>query len=108
MKPRWLGPSPISQVNYQCNNYTCDLRRNAELRHIHKIFHIGLLKPYWQNNQLQLTQRDYRELGPVKDDRYEVKKAVNLGSVTPEKNLSLRLDGRVIYRVWIHGSTEMR
>ena len=45
-KPSWLGPFPITQVDCQHNNYTLDLSSDADLRHIHKTFHIGLLKPY--------------------------------------------------------------
>ena len=77
MKSRWLEPFPITQVNYQPNNYTLNLSSNAELWHIHKAFHIGLLKPYCENNQLEFLQCHYSESWPMKDDRYEVEKAVN-------------------------------
>ena len=77
MKPTWLGLFPITQVNYQLNNYTHDLSSNCDLRHIDKTFHIGLVKPYRENNQHEFPQPYYNQLGPVTDDRYEVKKAVN-------------------------------
>ena len=77
MKPRWLGPFPITQVNYQRNNYTLDLSSNFDLQHINNTFHIGLLKPYRENNQQVFLRRHHAETGPVKDDRYEVVKAVN-------------------------------
>ena len=77
MKPRWLGPFPITQVNYNRNNYTLNLDSNFDLRHIHNNFHIGLLRPYRANNLQVIPERHYAEPGPVKDDRYEVEKAVN-------------------------------
>ena len=77
MKARWLGLFPISQVNYQRNNYTLDLSSNADLRHIHKTFHIGLLKPHRENDLREFPRRHYSTPGPVQDDRYEVEKAVN-------------------------------
>ena len=43
MKPWWLGPFPITQVNYSRNNYTLNLDSNFDLRHMHNTFHIGLL-----------------------------------------------------------------
>ena len=76
MKPRWLGPCPITQVNYNRNNYTLNLDSNFDLRHILNTFHIGLLKPYRENNQPVFPGRHYAEPGPVKDDRCEVEKAV--------------------------------
>ena len=77
LKPRWLGPFPIRQVNYKRNNYTLDLTSNFDLRHIYNTLHIGLLKPYRDNNQQVFPNRHYAEPGPVKDDRYEVEKGVN-------------------------------
>ena len=76
MKPRWLGPFPIIQVNYNRNNYTLNLDSNFDLRHIHNTFYIGLLKPHRENNQHVFPGRHYAEPGPVKDDRCEVEKAV--------------------------------
>ena len=75
--PRWLGPFPITQVYDQRNNYTLDLTSNTDLRQIHKTFHMGLLKPYRENNLQELPQRYYSEPGPMKDDRYEVENVVN-------------------------------
>ena len=80
MKPRWLVPFRITQVNYQRNNYTLDLSSNSDLRHIHKTSHIGLLKPHRENHQDQFPQRHYNQSGRVKDDRYEVEKVVNFRS----------------------------
>ena len=77
MKPRWLGPFPITQVDYNRNNYTLNLDSNFDLRHIHNTFHIGLCEPYRENNQQVFPKRHYAEPGPVKDDRYEVENAVN-------------------------------
>ena len=77
MKPRWLGPFPVTQVNYQRNNYTVNLSSNFDLCHIHNTFHIGLLKPHHEDMQQVFPQRHYAEPGPVKDHRYEVDKAVN-------------------------------
>ena len=51
MKPRWMGPFPITQVNYNRNNYSLNLDSNFDLCHIHNTYHIGLLKPYRGNNQ---------------------------------------------------------
>ena len=78
MKPRWLGQFPITQVNYQDNNYTLDLSRNAELCHIHKTLPIELLKPYRENDQQEFLQHHHSEPGPVMDDRYKVEMAVNI------------------------------
>ena len=78
MKPRCLGRSPITQVNYQCNNYTVKLSSHSDLCHIHKTFYIGLVKHYRKNNENELPQRHWSEPAPVKHDRYEVEKAVNL------------------------------
>ena len=86
MKRRWLGPFPITQVHYQRNNYTLDLSSNFDLRHTHNTFHIGLLKPYRENNQPVFPQRHYVAPGPVKDDRYEVEKAFNLRFSHPARD----------------------
>ena len=72
IKPRWLGPFPIIQLNYQYNNYTLELSSNSDLRHIDKTFHIGLLKLYYENHQQEFLPHHYSEPGPVKDNRYEV------------------------------------
>ena len=74
MKQRWLGPFPIAQVNYQCNNYILDVSSNPDLRQIYKTFHIRLLKPTPANNQHEFLQCDLSEPGPVKNDRHEVEK----------------------------------
>ena len=86
MRPRGSGPFPITQVNYQRNNYTLDLSSNFEIRHIHNTFHIGLLKPYHENNQLVFPERHHAEPGPVQADRYEVEKAVNFRSSYPARD----------------------
>ena len=108
MKPRWLGPFLITQVNYQHNNYTLHLSSNSELRHIHKTFHIGLLKLYGENNQQQFPQRHYGEPGPVKDDRHEVEKAVNFRFSYPATEALYQIRWQVIYGVRIKGFTAMR
>ena len=77
MKPRWLGPVPIAQANYQRNNYPVKLSSNYELHDIHKTFHIAPLKPNRKNNFHEFPQRHYSESGPMKDVRSEVEKAVN-------------------------------
>ena len=77
MKPRWLGPFPITQVNYNRNNYTLNLDRNFDRGHIHNTFYMGLLEPYREYTQHVFSKRHYAEPGPGTDDRYEVEKAVN-------------------------------
>ena len=77
MKPRWLGPFPITQVNYQGHNYILDLSSNADLRQIHKTCQIGLRKLYRENNQQEFPQRHNSAPGPSKVDMYEVEKAVD-------------------------------
>ena len=86
MNTRWLGRFRITQLNYQHNNYTLDLSSNFDLRHIHNTFHIGLLKPYRENNQQVFPEGHYAEPGPVKDDRYEVEKAVNFRFSHPARD----------------------
>ena len=86
MKPRWLGPFPITQVNYNRNNYTLNLDSHFDLLHIYNTFHIGLLKSDRENNQQVLPKRHYAEPVPVKDDRYEVEKAVNFRFSHPTRD----------------------
>ena len=81
-----MGPFPITQVNYNRNNYTLNLDSNFHLRHIHNTFHIGLLKPYRENNQQVFPERHYAEPGPVNDHRYEVEKAVNFKFSHPARD----------------------
>ena len=77
MKPRWLEPFPITQVNHQRNNYSLDLSSNAPLRQIHKTFQIGLLKSYDENHQHEFPQCPYSKPGPVKDVWCVVEEAVH-------------------------------
>ena len=77
MKPRWQERFPITQVNYQRNNYIFYLSRNYDLHHIHNSFHIRLLKAYRKENQNWFRHRHYSEPGLVKNVRHEVEKAVN-------------------------------
>ena len=72
MKTRRLGPFPITQVNYQCNNYTLDLSSNSHLRNIYKSFNIGLLKSYHENTYHEFHLRHCSEPAPVKVARYDV------------------------------------
>ena len=76
IKHRWLGLFLIIEVNYLRNNYTLDLSSHAELHHINKSFHIGVLKLYHANNHQEVLQHYYSEPGLVKDYRYEVEKAL--------------------------------
>ena len=85
-KPRWLCLFPIKQVNYQRSNYTLDVSSNFDLRYMHNTFHIGLLKPYRENNQQVFTEHYYAEPGPVKDGRYEVEKAVTFRFSHPARD----------------------
>ena len=77
LKLRWLQLFPITQVNYQRNDHNLDLRCDAELCHIYKFFHIGLLKPYGQNDQDGFAQPHHTETVPEKDVSYDIEKAVN-------------------------------
>ena len=77
MKPRWLGPFPITPVSYQRNNYTLDLNSNSDLHYFHKTCHIQLLKCYRKNNQHEFPQRHNRKPGPVTADKYKLEKGVN-------------------------------
>ena len=86
IKPRWLGAFPITQVNYNGNNYTRNLDSNFDLHHIHNTLHIGLLKPYPENIQQVFPERHYAEPGPVKDDRYDVETAVNFRFSHPARD----------------------
>ena len=86
MKPRWFGPFPITLVTYNHNKYTLNLDSHVDLRHIHNTVHIGLLKPYHENNQQVCPERHYAEPGPVKDDRYEVEKAVSFTFSHPARD----------------------
>ena len=85
MKPRWLRPFPITQVNKQGNNYTIDLSSNSDLRQVYTTFHIELLKPYRENKDNEFQQRDYSKPGPVKDHRYEVEEAVDFSFRHPTR-----------------------
>ena len=86
MKLRWLGPFPITQVNYPRNNYTIDLSSNFDLRQIHNTSHISLLELYRENNQEAFPLRHHAKPGPVKDDRYEVEKPVNFKFSHPARD----------------------
>ena len=76
MKSRWLWPFPITQVNYYRNNYTVDVNSSYQLRHIHNTGPIVLFEPYHKNDHQGFPQCHYAETGPVKDDMYEVEKAI--------------------------------
>ena len=85
MKPMWVGPYSITQVNYQCNNYKLDFTSNSDVCHIYKTLHIGRLKPCRETNQPELAHRYYTKSGPMKDVRYEVEKAVNFRFRQPRR-----------------------
>ena len=105
MKLRWLGPFPITQVNYPRNNYTLDLSSNFDLRQIHNTSHISLLELYRENNQEAFPLRHHAKPGPVKDDRYEVEKAVNFKFSHPARDALYQIRWQGYFPCddqWIH------
>ena len=105
MKPRWFRPFPITQVNYQRNNYPLDLRINCHTRYIYNTCHIGILKPYHNHYQQVLPHRHHAEAGPVKADRYKVKRPVNFRFNHPARDpiYHIRWKGHLLSDdQWIH------
>ena len=65
------------------------------------------------NSTVRITNRNSRSVTTVNQDRWRMtgmksRRQLTLGSVTQEENLTIRLDGKVINRVRIYGSTAMR
>ena len=46
LKPRWLGPFPVTSTDYQRKNYGLDLSFKPDLSLIYNTFHITKLKPF--------------------------------------------------------------
>jgi len=76
LKPRWLGPFPVTSTAYQRENYGLDLSTKPELSLIYNTCHISKLKPYLENKENKFALRRLSKPGRVEDDRYEVETIV--------------------------------
>ena len=76
MKPLWIGLLTILSANYNCNNNSLDLSSDPSMNVIYNTFHVRKVKPYVHDNYTIFPQCDLEKLGPVSQDRYEVKKII--------------------------------